>query len=82
MNGIRNIQVKIIDTNGKSKGMIPLNITFEDAGPLVVEYQAANYLFTGKSGTDSDTGYAVRELASDDDARLWITLDGKMIWED
>ncbi len=28
------------------------------------------------------TGLSVREMATIDDARLWITLDGAQIWED
>ena len=63
-------------------GEVAVNVYFEADGPLFVEYKDENYLFTGNSGTDSDTGLAAREMANDAGSRLWITLDGQTIWED
>jgi hypothetical protein len=40
------------------------------------------YWFTGKSGAHRASGVATREMATADDARLWITLGGTAIWED
>jgi hypothetical protein len=47
-----------------------------------VRHNGKSYAFTGKAGTNSKTGAAVRELATSEDARLWITLDGQTVWED
>lgn len=45
-------------------------------------HDGRNYWFTGKSGTHRASGVATREMATADDARLWITLGGTAIWED
>lgn len=39
-------------------------------------------VLTGKSGTNRATGLPVREMATEDDCRLWITLGGTAVWED
>ena len=78
----KNINSELIDSKGVRKGVVAVTVYFEADGPLFIEHKGKNYLFTGKRGTDSDTGEAVRELANDNGARLWITLDGQMIWQD
>ena len=45
-------------------------------------FRGQAYWFTGKSGTHRASGVATREMATADDARLWITLGGTAIWED
>ena len=49
---------------------------------LRVQHDGQAYWFTGKSGTHRASGVATREMATADDARLWITLGGTAIWED
>lgn len=79
---LKNVTAKLINSNNAKIGKTAINVYFEADGPLFVEYKDENYLFTGKSGTDSDTGLAAREMANDAGSRLWITLDGQTIWED
>ena len=57
-------------------------IEFHQDAPLTVLHDGLSYHFTGKSGTNLKTGLPVREMATEDDARLWITLDGQQVWED
>ena len=79
---LKNVNAKLINSNNAKMGKVAVNVYFEADGPLFVEYMDETYLFTGKSGTDSDTGVAAREMANDAGSRLWIALDGRKIWED
>lgn len=72
----------VIDTNNVQQGAMNVAITFDGEGPLRVQHKGKDYIFTGKSGTNHATGIEVRELATVQDARIWISLDGKAIWED
>ena len=79
---LKNVAAKVINSNSAKIGKAAVNVYFEADGPLFVEYKDETYLFTGKSGTDSETDVAVREMAIDAGSRLWIALDGQTIWED
>jgi hypothetical protein len=72
----------VTDTNGQDLGSMPISVVYDTAGPMQVRHNGKSYAFTGKAGTNSKTGAAVRELATSEDARLWITLDGHTVWED
>jgi hypothetical protein len=61
---------------------MPISVVYDTVGPLRVGHNGKTYVFTSKEGTNRVTGAAVRELATANDARLWITLDGQTIWED
>jgi len=73
---------QVTDTNGYARGELAIRAAFDGAGPMVVEHDDRVYIYTGKAGTNLSTGIAVRELATSADSRLWISLDGSLIWED
>ena len=77
-----NLIPHLTDTNGQSLGSMPISVVYDTVGPMQVVHNGKSYVFTGKAGTNSKTGVAVRELATANDARLWITLDGQTVWED
>ena len=79
---IKTITTKVTDTNNRPAGSTTIIVDFGSNGPDVVIHNRAAYVFTGKAGTHLATGVATREMATDSDARLWITLDGLTIWED
>ena len=73
---------QVADANGRSRGAMAIKLAFDALGPVLVEHNDCTYMHTGKAGTNLATGTAVRELATSADARLWISLDGALIWED
>jgi len=75
-------QVHVTDTNNRPRGVMTVDIDFDDVGPCLLTHDGQQYVFTHKSGVNSETGTAVREMATPTDARLWITLDATQIWED
>lgn len=76
------IHANITDTNHRPRGAMPIKVEFDRDVPVSVDHDGQHYHFTGKSGTNLKTGLPVREMATEDDARLWITLDGQHVWED
>ena len=79
---IKTLAAQVTDTNGRAAGSFLVTIDFDRNGPSTVMHRGECYVFTGKAGTHTATGVATREMATDSDARLWITLDGSAIWED
>lgn len=75
-------QPKVTDTNGNALGPRLIRVEFDERGPATVMYDGQRYHFTGKTGTDTKTGLAVREMATARDARLWISIDCEHLWED
>lgn len=73
---------QVTDTNHRARGSMQVAADFDQAGPAIVNHNGQTYSFTQKTGTNLKTGLPVREMATFDDARLWITLDGTQIWED
>lgn len=73
---------QVTDANGRTRGAMGIRVAFDSVGPVLVEHNDCAYVYTGKAGTNLATGTAVRELATSADARLWISLDGALIWED
>lgn len=76
------LRVQVIDTNQRQRGVMTIKAQFDSLGPYLVQHDGSTYSFTGKSGTHRASGVATREMATDSDARLWITLGGTAIWED
>ena len=76
------IHANVTDTNHRPRGAMPIRVEFDRDAPLSVDHDGQTYHFTGKSGSNHKTGLPVREMATEDDARLWITLDGQQVWED
>ncbi|MDI1245192.1 MAG: hypothetical protein PSV24_07305 [Rhodoferax sp.] len=76
------LRVQVTDTNQRPRGVMAIEAQFDHLGPYLVQHDGRTYSFTGKSGTHRASGVATREMATDSDARLWITLGGTAIWED
>ena len=79
---VTTVTAQVIDTNHRPTGARPVQVEFDAEGPVRAQHAGQVYRYTGKSGHNRATGLAVREMATIDDARLWITLDGQQIWED
>ena len=76
------LTAQVIDTNHRARGAMPIRVEFDRDVPLSVDHDGQTYHFTGKSGSNLKTGLPVREMATEDDARLWISLDGQQVWVD
>ena len=77
------INAQITDTNHKPRGLMHIEVEFDHQGhPWQVFHNQQHFTFTGKNGTNIKTGLAVVEMATEADARLWISLDGAQVWED
>lgn len=76
------LTVVVTDTNNRPRGVMPVPMEFDAEGPTRLQHNGQTYRSTGKLGRNQVTGLSVREMATIDDARLWITLDGAQIWED
>ena len=72
----------VTDTNHRARGVMTIEVEFDAEAPISVCHEGQIYGFTGKAGTNLSTGRPVREMATEDDARLWISLDGQQVWED
>ncbi len=73
---------QVTDANERFRGAKAIRLSFDAIGPVLAEHNDCVYTYKGKSGTNLSTGKAVRELVTAMDARLWISLDGTLIWED
>lgn len=82
MSTTQTIPAQVTDTNHRPRGVMTIEVDFHQDGPGTVSHDGQTYGFTGKSGTNRKTGKPVREMATQNDARLWITLDGTEVWED
>lgn len=76
------LRVQVTDTNQRPRGVMTIEADFDHVGSYRVLHGGSTYWFTGKSGIHRASGVATREMATADDARLWITLSGTAIWED
>ena len=82
MNSKQSIEAKVIDTNHHLRGWMDIQVEFHNGLPTEVVHDGKTYTFTGKDGVWMTTGRETREMATVDDARLWITLDGRTVLED
>jgi hypothetical protein len=78
----RTTTAQITDTNRVKRGAMDVTVEFDDIGPLQVQHDGQVYRFTGKAGVNVATGQAVREMATEQEARLWVNMSGTAIWED
>jgi hypothetical protein len=72
----------VTDTNGHSLGMMETQIEFLNNQPYEITHAGQTFYATGKTGEHIVSKSRTLEAATDQDARLWITLDGLQIWED
>lgn len=79
---ITTVTAVVIDTNKHLRGSVPVQVEFDAYGPVRVQHAGQIYRYTGKEGRSLDRDLATREMATLDDARLWMTLDALQIWED
>ena len=79
---MKTINAQVTDTNHRARGSMTIQVDFDKTGPSLVEHDGQTYCYTQKAGTNRKTGLEVREIATAEDARLWITLDGTQVWED
>ncbi len=82
MNSKQSIEAKVIDTNHHLRGWMDIQVEFDQGKPIEVVHDGKTYSFTGKDGVWMSTGRETREMATPEDARLWITLDGRIVLED
>lgn len=78
----KTITAQITDSNRAKRGAMDVTVEFDHIGPLQVHHDGQDYRFTGKDGVNFATGQAVREMATEQDARLWVNMSGTEIWED
>ena len=78
----KTIHANVTDTNHRPRGMMDVRVEFHQGNPAEVAHDGKTYIYTGKSGSNLRTGLPVREMATEEDARLWITLDGRIVLED
>ena len=79
---MKSINAQVTDTNHRPRGEMRIQVDFDKTGPSLVEHDRQTNCYTHKAGTNRKTGLEVREMATIEDARLWITLDGTQVWED
>ena len=79
---MKSIFATVTDTNHRSRGTMPICVEFARGLPISVEHDGRSFSFGGKRGTNAKTGSEVVELASAGDARIWVTLDAKTLYED
>lgn len=82
MNTTQTIKTIVTDTNGHLRGVMDIQVEFHKTMPCLVVHDGHTFRATGKDGTHIATGRSTREMATDGDARLWITLDTTHVWED
>jgi hypothetical protein len=82
MNTQQTLEAKVIDTNHLLRGWMDVAVEFHENLPVAVIRDGKTYSFTGKDGVWMSTGRETREMATLEDARLWITLDGRTVLED
>ena len=82
MNSKQSIEATVIDTNHQLRGQMDVQVEFHQNLPVEVIHDGKTYTYTGKDGIWMSTGRETREMATIEDARLWITLDGRIVLED
>lgn len=76
------MNLTIIDQNGKNAGTKNVEADLINQQIFSVTIDGQQYTTTGKTGTNNKTGAPVTELATDEDARLWIDDAKTTIWMD
>lgn len=76
-------KINIYDTNGRVKGMRPIEfVKAEDGAVRWIEYAGETYYFS-RTGTNVRTGKPMKEYAAQGDAlRLWVADDFSFAQED
>ena len=76
------LSVEVTDTNDRPRGTMTITVEFNADGLCTVTHDGQTYCYTGKTGIHLATGLPTREMATRDDWRLWMALDGSAVWED
>lgn len=72
-------QVQVIDQNQKDLGKKELKIFSDRSGPYRLDYAGNEYWSTGKTGTNTKTGAIMIEMATDSDARAWVSQNENIV---
>ncbi len=79
---VNGIVASVTDANNRPCGTRAIRVTFVDGSPSAVLDGERDYLATGRRGTNVQSGNEVVEFRTGKDERIWITLDGRDLWED
>lgn len=71
------MQALMIKHNSKTPEQVEITVEFMAFAPYQAIYEGLIYWATGKKGRNLGTGRPMVELATDDDARMWISTDGQ-----
>ena len=82
MNSKQNLKSTVTDTNGRLVGVMETQIEFVNDQPFAITHAGKTFYATGKIGEHIASKCPTLEAATDQDARLWTTMDGSKIWED
>lgn len=77
------IKTNVTDINGLEIGEHTINVQYNSIKyPEMVEHKGVRFYATGKIGTSRKSGLQTFELASSDDARIWVDKLCLNLWED
>jgi len=82
MSSKQTLQSNVTATNGRVLGTMTTQIEFCNNQPYEITHAGQTFYATGKTGEHIASKHPTLEAATEQDARLWITLDGLQIWED
>ena len=76
------VSATVTSSNGRPMGPQVAVLDSLDGDVFGIRVLGRDYLATGKTGRRFDDGREVAEFATEDDARLWATACGRIIWMD
>ena len=79
---MKTITTNVTDTNGFEIGSMVIYVEFNQDKPIVVDHKFVRFFATGKIGASLKTGVTTYEMASNEDARIWVDDECANLWED
>lgn len=80
---MKTIATNVTDTNGFEIGFMLINVQYNSLEqPEIVEHKGIKYYATGNVGTSRKSQLQTFEIASEQDARLWVDKLCLNLWED
>lgn len=71
----------VMDATHKYQGEAPVQVDADQNGPISINFRGQVYWFSGRSGVHVASGHPVREMLTQHNDRVWLTLYGDYIWE-